>query len=82
MKFGIAHNKVDFKTKQEIDLDELFGIGLIKEIIHDEDDKVFYILANKFEERLGFFVIRMSQEDPNDFDFLTKYKNKLDIGDC
>lgn len=43
---------------------------------------MFYILANKFEERLGFFVIKMEDDNPMDFEFLTKYKNKLDIGDC
>lgn len=43
----------------EIDLDESFNIGLIKEIIHDEEDKVFYVLANRYNEKLGFFLIRM-----------------------
>ena len=43
---------------------------------------MFYILANKFEEKLGFFIIRMQAKDPADFRFLTKWKNKLDIGDA
>ena len=73
----------DIKKGIEIDLDDKFNIGNIKEIIHDEEDHVFYILANKFDEKLGFFIIRMDEHDPvNDFKFLTKYKNKLDIGDC
>lgn len=56
-------------------------IGCIKEIIHDEEDEVFYILANKYDQKLGFFIIRMKDQDPSDFKFLTKWKNKLDIGD-
>ena len=41
------------------------------------------MVANKYDEKLGFFIIRMDEHDPlNDFKFLTKYKNKLDIGDC
>ena len=36
----------DIKKQIEIDLDEKFRIGSIKEIIHDEEDHVFYILAN------------------------------------
>lgn len=73
---------IDMQRKQEIDLDDKFNIGCIKEIIHDGDDKVFYILANKYDEKLGFFLIKMSESDTNNFIFLTKYKNKLDIGDA
>jgi hypothetical protein len=40
------------------------------------------LLANKFEERLGLFMIRFSEEDPNDFSFFIKWKNKLDIADA
>ena len=44
---------------------------------------MFYILANKLQEKLGFFVIRMNEHNPDrGFQFLTKYKNKLDISDC
>lgn len=73
---------LDINKKNEIDLDEKFQIGSIKEIIHDEDDGVFYILANKYEQKLGFFLIKMNAENPEQHRFLTKYKNKLDIGDC
>lgn len=56
---------------------------MIKKIIYDEEDRVFYLLANKYDQMLGFFIIRMNEENPgNGFQFLTKYKNKLDIGDC
>ena len=73
----------DIKKGIEIDLDDKFNIGIIKEIIHDEEDHVFYILANKYDEKLGFFIIRMDEFNPeSNFKFLTKYKNKLDIGDC
>ena len=50
--------------------------------MHDQEDHVFYILANKYDEKLGFFLIKMSESDTNKFSFLTKYKNKLDIGDA
>ena len=66
----------------EVDLDQFYNIGLMKEIIHDEEDKVFYILANKFDEKLGFFLLRMNDSEPSDFKFLTKWKNKLDLGDA
>ena len=73
---------VDMVSKQEIDLDDKFDIGCIKEIIHDDEDSVFYVLANKYEEKLGFFLIKMHESRVNEYSFLTKYKNKLDIGDA
>lgn len=73
---------IDMQRKQEIDLDDKFNIGSIKEIIHDQEDSVFYILANKYDEKLGFFLIKMSDSDTDNRTFLTKYKNKLDIGDA
>lgn len=54
----------------------------IKEIIYDEEDRLFYFLSNKFEEKLGFFVFSINEQDPLDYRFFIKYKNKLDIGDA
>lgn len=51
------------------------------EIIYDADDQMFYILTNKFEEKLGFFVIKFKVDNPIKRQFLIKWKNKLDIGD-
>jgi hypothetical protein len=73
---------LDLQKKKEIDLDELYQIGCMKEIIYDHEDGVFYILANKFEEKLGFFIIRMNEKNPSEHTFLTKWKNKLDLGDA
>lgn len=39
-------------------------------------------MANKFDEKLGFFLIKMHESKVDEFKFLTKYKNKLDIGDA
>ena len=72
---------INSKTKQEVDIDEQYKIGNIKEIIFDTDDDVFYILSNKYMEKLGFFVLKMHENDPLQCKFLIKWKNKLDIGD-
>lgn len=70
-------------TNVELDLDEFFKIGSIKEIKYDEEEDDFYILANKYQEKLGFFIIRVDAKEPeSDNMFLTKWKNKLDIGDA
>jgi hypothetical protein len=71
---------INSKTKQEVDIDEQYNIGNIKEIIFDTDDDVFYILSNKYMEKLGFFVLKMHESDPLQCKFLIKWKNKLDIG--
>mgnify|MGYP001399871036 CR=1 FL=1 len=74
---------IDAVKDEEVDLDEKFEIGAIKEIIYDRDEDDFYILANKYQEKLGFFIIRLDAKDPlKDSMFLTKWKNKLDIGDA
>ena len=73
---------INHATGENIDLDEKFKIQMIKEIIYDHEDGVFYILANKFEEKLGFFIIRMNEKNPTQHTFLTKWKNKLDLGDA
>lgn len=65
-----------------MDLDEAYHISNIKEIIHDDEDKVFYMLCNKYDEKLGIFLVKFSEKDPNDHMFLLRWKNKLDIDDC
>jgi len=42
---------------------------------------MYYILTNKYEEKLGFFVFKMLENDPMKSKFLIKWRNKLDIGD-
>jgi len=39
------------------------------------------MLANKFDEKLGFFIIKIDEKNPLSSHFLIKLKNKLDIGD-
>jgi hypothetical protein len=72
---------INTKEKKEVDIDEEYKIANIKEIIFDTDDDVFYILTNKYLEKLGFFVLKMHEDDPHHCTFLIRWKNKLDIGD-
>ena len=76
---GIYYNH---KTRLYVDLDEEFKISNIKEIIHDHEDRVFYLLANKYQEKLGLFMIRFSEANPQIHQFFMKWKNKLDIADA
>ena len=76
---GIYYNHY---TGETIDLDELYHITNIKEIIHDHEEGVFYLLANKYEDKLGLFLIMFNEQNPRIFKFFMKWKNKLDIADA
>ena len=79
MDDGIFYN---MRTKQFVDLDQLFGISNIKEIIHDDEDRSFYLLVNKYKEKLGLFLIKFNEHNPSESTFFFKWKNKLDISDA
>jgi len=66
----------------EDDIDMRYRIGLIKEIIYDEEDQMFYLLSNRMQEKLGFYVLKITKEHPERGQFLIRWKNKLDIGDA
>jgi len=67
---------------QFVDIDELYKINCIKQIIYDIEDQNFYILANKFERNHGFYIVKFSEDDPKGYKFIMKVKNNLDIGDA
>ena len=39
-------------------------------------------MANKYREKLGLFIIKLEEEHPENYMFLLKIKNKLDVGDA
>ena len=53
----------------------------ITNIIFDSEEGDYYIMCNKFQEKLGFFVLKINQMDPNTAVFLLRWKNKLEIDD-
>jgi len=55
---------INMKDQVEVDIDRNYSVSAIKEIIHDNEDGVFYMLANKFEDKLGFFVFTIQEKDP------------------
>lgn len=78
---GIFYDKA---KQHEVDIDEQYEISNIKEIIYDHEEGFFYLLANKYQEKLGFFVLKINKDVPqiNKKSFLIKQKNKMDIGDA
>ena len=73
---------MDLQTNFFFDLDEHYQISNIKEVYHDHEDRVFYLLANKYQGKLGLFLIVFDEFDPRHHQFFLKYKNKLDIADA
>lgn len=71
----------DVKNGKEVDLDEEYEVGLIQDVVFDKDDCQFYFLCNMRQGKVGFFLIRFQEQTPKNFDFLTMWQHKLDIGD-
>lgn len=65
-----------------VDLDECYNIGGIKEIIHEADTRQIYILANKYQEKMGVFLVKFHENNPKNFNFFMKYKTMLDVSDA
>ena len=51
-------------------------------VVYEFTENDFYIICNKYNENLGFFVLKVSQDLQTKCTFLIKWKNKLDIADC
>lgn len=64
-----------------IDLDIQEGISSIQNIISHKNK--FYILANKKDGKLGFYLISLDADKPKEpVKYLISWSNKLDIGCC
>lgn len=69
-------------TQTLIDLDQEYRVDNFKNVCYDSEDKLFYIAVNKFEEKLGVFLIKFEEQNPLNYSFFLKYKNKLDISNA
>ena len=70
------------ETKTLVDLDQEYKVMNFKNVTYDPEDKLFYIIVNKYEEKLGVFLIKFEEKNPLNFNFFLKYKNKLDISNA
>ena len=69
-------------SRRFMDIDLLYSIDCIKEIGHDCEEKCFYILANRHNDRYGIFLIRFKEDEPQNYSFIMKIGNSLEIEDC
>ena len=56
---------IDIENGREVDLDELYDISNIRVIVNDPEDKVFYFLSNMKSGKVGFFLIKINESNPN-----------------
>ena len=72
---------VDINTNREEDLDIMFNVSLVLDVIIDTESKEYYLMCNKHKGMIGFYLIKFQSHEPNTFSFVTLVNNKLDIGD-
>ena len=70
---------MDINAKNEVDLDEEYNLTLLKEVIFDEDDKTFYIIANNFNNLFGVFIFNLQQNDPKSYKLIYANSHRLEI---
>ena len=77
---------INFAQDVEYDIDEHFQISNIRSIIYSTEEQKYYLLANKCQELIGYYVIELEESELNQSilcpNFLMNHKSKLDIGDA
>lgn len=79
---------VNMKTKEQFDIGKREMVEDIQNITVSVKDDEFFVLANKREERLGYFLFRVKISDPGALetkdkdghavaDYLIRWENKL-----
>ena len=63
------------------DLDEYYDIKMIQRISYERTHKAFYVCANMHQEKLGFYVLKISEDEPKSGVFMIKLPNRLNFGD-
>ena len=50
---------------KETNISKDYEIDAIKEVVYDAEESQYYILSNKFEEKLGLFILKLGEKDPS-----------------
>lgn len=73
---------LDMKNKTEDHFMKDNEIESIKTCIYDEEENVYYVIANKYLDKMGFFVLKIDPKNSDNSPFIIKWKNRLDIDDA
>jgi len=63
-----------------LDIDETYNLDNIECLLASK--KKFYVLANKKDQKLGYYLIELDMVDPTKHHYLINWTNKLDISNC
>ena len=62
---------VDLDQDREVDLDRLYKIRNILDIIYDTETKAFYMLSNRRYGKIGFFLVKFKADEPKKYNYMT-----------
>lgn len=69
------------KSDKEVDLQALYGVTECRAIFSDDEEGHFYIVINKIDYKVGYFMIQFEHNDPQNFINSTMHNAKLLVGD-
>lgn len=76
---GIYYNLTD---NYVVDLDETFRISGVNKVIHDSEERCFYMLCNSYKSDTGIFLVKFDEKEPTKFKFFLNWHNNLEISDA
>ena len=50
---------ISLESEIEVDIDEEYDIKQIETIVFDNEDRCFYLLANKYKDYIGFILLKV-----------------------
>lgn len=72
---------ININDNYEMDMDEVLNVQHVKNLVFDGYDNSFYLVSNKYKEKLGLYLVKVFQDEPTSYQFILKWKNKLSIDD-
>ena len=76
---------MDIRNKREVDMDVVYELNWLRDVIYDDDMDTFYVLANKLQGKKGIFLLRIRKDEETQEcqgEFVLRFGTDLEIGDC
>lgn len=70
---------IDKFNGNEIELTTMHNISEVQFVIHDREEKEFYILANRNGEKLGVYILKIEEDEPQNAVFIINWVTNLNI---
>ena len=75
---------VNIQDDYSVDIESEFQISEVRQVLYGKDLGKFYILANKCDRLLGYYLIEIDEAEPdlNEPNVLVNWRSKLELGDA